>query len=103
MLLRMLFRLWVVATICWWGYNLYLHRDEWDSLKQRDWALALKYGFNNFFCDVKVLGNCQDLAIPYFHQSQVNETFGLIVTFVGYPVLALLACLIVAWILRVPS
>lgn len=101
-MLSILLRLWLIITICWWGYNLYLHRGEFNELKGRNWGQAFQYGINNFFCDIKIFGNCHDLSIPFFQRSLVNETFGLIVTFVGYPILALTVCFLIAWIFRKP-
>lgn len=102
-MLRMLLRTWLVLTIAWLMYGLYLHRDKLITFKDRDWALALQYGLNNLVCDIKMLGGCRDLSIPFFQRSQLNETFGLAVTFVGYPLLGLLACLVLAWILHAPK
>jgi hypothetical protein len=102
-MLGVLLRFWLVITILWWGYNLYIHRDKLGTLKERDWMQALEYGVNNIFCEIKIFGNCKAISVPFFQRSQVNETFGLIVSFIGYPMLALIACLILAWILHKPK
>lgn len=35
-------RLWVVTTIGWIAYNLYLYRDKLNSFKDRNWRLAFE-------------------------------------------------------------
>ena len=99
---RMLLRIWLVAVILLWGYHLYLYRDKLHTFKDRDWRLALEYGINNFLCDFKVFGNCRDVPVPFWKRTEINETFGIIVNFFGWPLLLLVVCLIVAWILRSP-
>jgi hypothetical protein len=100
--LAILLRLWVVVTIAWWAYHLYLYRDKLSTFKTRDWGQAFEYGVNNIFCDFPALGLCKDVSVSMFKRTEVNETFGLIVTFVGWPVLFLVMCPIVAWIIRAP-
>lgn len=101
---RILFRGWFVAVIGWWMYLAYLHRDKLDTLFQdRPWALSFENGVNAVLCDFKFLALCRDLNIPFFMKSKVNETFGLIVQFGLIPIVGLLACLLIAWILHRPG
>lgn len=100
---RILLRLWIVATIVWWAYHLYFYRDKLDTFRTRDWGQALEYGLNNIFCDFKAPGLCKDVSVSIFKRTEVNETFGFIVIFAGWPVLFLAACLIIAWIVRAPA
>jgi hypothetical protein len=101
-MLAILLRFWVVGTIAWLAYNFYLYRDKLDTFKQRDWLEALGYGINNVLCDLKVPNLCRQVSVSFFRRSEVNETFGFIVTFVGWPVLGLFSCLVIGWILRAP-
>jgi hypothetical protein len=95
-------RLWIIATIGWIGYNLHLYRDKLSSFKDRDWRQAFEYGTNNILCDVRIPGLCHDVSVSFFKRSEASETFGFIVTFGIIPLLLLLACLIIAWILHAP-
>lgn len=91
-----------LGTIGWIAYNLYLYRDKMSSFKDRDWRLAFEYGMNNIVCDLKIPGLCREVSVSFFKRSEVNETFGYIVTFGIVPLLLLLASLILAWVLRAP-
>ena len=86
---RVLFRLWFMGTVLWWGYNLYLYRDKLSSFGGRDWGHSLEYGINNFFCDLQIQALCRNVSTT-LNRSEINETFGFIVTFVGVPLLVLL-------------
>jgi hypothetical protein len=99
-MLKVLLRAWFVVTLGWIAYNGFLHREKIRALRFEDWVLAFQSGVNNLFCDLKVAAYCTELAIPLFKRSSVAETFGLIVIMVGYPVLAFIACFIIAWIAR---
>jgi hypothetical protein len=100
---RALSRLWLVATLFWWTYSLFEARDRLSTFGERDWLLALNYGVNNLFCDLRILGLCREVAVPFFQRSQVNETFGLFTTFVGVPLLLFLLCLLIAWVFSTPA
>lgn len=102
-MLRILLRMWVLITLGWWIYNLWLNRDKLATLRDRDWGQALEYGINNIFCDLKLAKLCRDVSVSFFQRGQVNETFGLIVTFVGWPFLLLIVCLLLAWALKRPA
>jgi hypothetical protein len=101
MLVKLL-RLWIVVTIVWIAYHLYLYREKLSTFRDRNWGEALDYGVNNILCDWRISGLCRDVSVSFFRRSEVNETFGFMVTFVGWPVLLLAACLIIAWIARAP-
>jgi hypothetical protein len=98
-MIGLLLRLWLVVTVIWWGYNLYLNRDMLGTFKDRDWAQALEYGVNNIICDLKIPSYCREISISFWQKSHVNETFGLIVTFVGWPILLFVLCFAIAWVL----
>ncbi len=101
-MLAILLRLWAVGTLAWLAYNLYLYRDKLSTFKDRDLREAFGYGINNLLCDLKVPNLCHDVSVSFFRRSEVNETFGFIVTFIGWPIFGFLACLVLGWILRVP-
>jgi hypothetical protein len=96
-------RLWLVLVTVWVGYNLYIHRDTLNTFRHRDWGKALEFGLNSMACEVKLTEYCRDLQIPFFQKSSVVETWGLIVTFVGWPVVAFFACLVMAWVVHTPA
>jgi hypothetical protein len=95
---KIMLRVWFVGTAIWLVYNLYLHRGELSSFKDRNWGAALDHGFRNFFCDLGASGLCKGPLSSFLQQTQMNETFGLLVTFVGVPLVFLLGCLVLAWI-----
>lgn len=96
-------RLWLVLVIVWLGYNLYIRRDILNTFKHRDWQKALEFGLNSIACDLKIESYCRDLQISIFQKSSIVETWGLIVTFVGWPIAAFFACLALAWVVRMPA
>jgi hypothetical protein len=67
-MLSIFVRLWMVGSILWWGYHLYLYRDKLSSFKERDWRQALEYGSNNIFCDIKILGLCREVPVSFFRE-----------------------------------
>jgi len=99
--LRIILKLWLAATLVWVVYNAYIYRDKLAT--PRDWKLGFEYGINNIFCDLKFLGNCRDLQVSIFQHSELNETFGMIVMFVGVPLAALVGGLVFVWIFRRPG
>jgi hypothetical protein len=95
-------RLWLVLLTVWVTYNLYLHRDTLDTFRDRNWDKALEFGLNSIACELKLTSYCRHLEIPFFQKSSIVETWGLIVTFVGWPIVAFFACLVLAWVVRIP-
>jgi hypothetical protein len=100
--LARLLRLWVVVTVAWVSYHLYLYRDRLSTFKDRQWGEALDYGVNSILCDWKIARLCHEVSVSLFRRSEANETFGFIVTFVGWPIVFFVACLIIAWIVHGP-
>jgi len=95
---KVMLRIWLVGTILWLVRNLYIHRSELSGFNDRDWNAALTYGVKNFICDLGVSASCPSAVGAFWQKGQLNETFGLILTFVGVPVAFFFACLTVAWI-----
>jgi hypothetical protein len=98
--LRIILKLWLAVALAWIAYNAYVYREK--LAVPRDWKLGLEYGTNNIFCDVKFLGNCRDLNTSIFQRSELNETFGMIVIFIGVPLATLFGLFILVWIFRKP-
>ena len=96
-------RLWFVLVTVWLGYSLYIHRDMLNTFRHRDWLKALEFGLNSLACDIKLGSYCRDMQIPFFQKSSIVETWGLIVTFVGWPAVAFFACLVMAWVMHGPG
>ena len=95
---KVMLRIWLVGTVLWLVRNLYIHRSELSGFKDRDWGAAFNYGVNNFMCDLGFSASRQSTVGAFWQRGQLNETFGLIIAFLGAPVAFLVACLTVAWI-----
>jgi Ca2+/Na+ antiporter len=97
-MLRVWLRLWVVLTVLWTAYSIYDNRDKLSNLANRDWKLAYEYGLNNALCELKIPTLCKKMNISPWRQSSLNETFMLIVIFVGAPIAMLISFLLLAWV-----
>jgi len=90
---RILLRLWAIAAAAWIAYSANENHDKLTNLSGRDWRAALEYGINNILCDLKSPVLCRTSSVSPWRQTELNETFVLLVIFVGVPVGMLLVLL----------
>lgn len=95
-----LLRIWVIATLGWWGYGLYFYRAVLPSFPDRSWLKAIEYGVDNTFCNLRISALCRSVSVPFLKRTEMNETFGMALFFLGVPIAGYFVLLMLAWIFR---
>ena len=80
-----LYRLWYLGTLFWWGYNVLEYKGGIAALFSKPWKRAWEIGTNNMYCQLDLSTWCQSISVSYWERTELNETFGLIVRFAGIP------------------